>query len=111
VNKEKSAGQGALNTANEHGNHTARLSPKERMVVGWLLEGPLHRWDAYRRGDSCLNTTVAQIEAKGIRVARRSITLDTRFLRPVRCNLYWIAADQRNAALSALEARHERVNP
>lgn len=63
-------------------------------ILAYLLAGrSLNRFEAYRElRDSCLNTTVSQIEHRGVKVSRKEETVPGAF-GPVRCCRYWLAPE------------------
>lgn len=64
---------------------------KWRRILQALVDGrTLNRFDAYRElRDSCLNTTVSQIERRGVRILRKEETVPGHF-GPVHVRRYWI---------------------
>ena len=76
---------------------------KRQRVLGWFADGKtLNRFDAYRElRDSCLNTTVSQIERRGVRVLRREETVPGAF-GPVHCCRYWLSPESRDVARALL---------
>ena len=97
----RTAGQGLLGTTGQkQGSATPR---KWQRVLGWFADGKtLNRFDAYRElRDSCLNTTVSQIERRGVRVLRREETVPGAF-GPVHCCRYWLSPDARDVARALL---------
>lgn len=66
---------------------------KWRRILEVLVRGErLNRFQAARLGDSCLNSTICDIENHGVPVKRRAIKLPGYNGLPVRCNEYWIAS-------------------
>lgn len=62
----------------------------------------LNRFDAYRElRDSCLNTTVSQLESRGVKILRRDETLAGHY-GPVTVCRYWLAPESRARALELL---------
>ena len=72
-------------------------------VLRALIDGKtLNRFDAYRElRDSCLNTTVSQIEGRGVTILRRDETVPGHF-GPVHCCRYWIAPESLQRARELL---------
>jgi len=84
------------------GNAQPSATPRKwQRVLAWFADGgTLNRFEAYRvLRDSCLNTTVSQIESRGVRIERREETVPGAF-GPVHCCRYWIAPE-------ALQRAHE----
>ena len=65
---------------------------KWQRVLAYLLAGhTLNRFDAARQlRDWCLNTTVSQLEGRGLRIDRKDETVPGAF-GPVHCCRYWLA--------------------
>ena len=87
-----------------------------RVLQAFLDGRTFNRFDAYRElRDSCLNTTVSQIEARGVVMLRSEETVPGAF-GPVRCMRYRLAPEslQRARELLGLPAqpaeRHGRQN-
>lgn len=76
---------------------------KWERVLRALLEGrTLNRFDAYRElRDSCLNTTVSQIEARGVKILRQEEVIPGAF-GPIHCCRYRIAPEALQAARKLL---------
>lgn len=93
--------------------HTGRAEPsatppamqprKWARVLRAFADGKtLNRFDAYRElRDSCLNTTVSQIERRGVRISRREETVPGAF-GPVHCCRYWLAPESLQRARQLL---------
>lgn len=85
-------------TATSCAEHSATSTPRQprkwKRVLRAFVEGrTFNRFDAYRElRDSCLNTTVSQIEARGVQILRRDETVPGAF-GPVHCCRYWIAPE------------------
>lgn len=92
------ADTGSGKTTTGHTDGSATLPPtqprKWARVLRAFVEGrTFNRFDAYRElRDSCLNTTVSQIEARGVKILRREETVPGAF-GPVHCCRYWIAPE------------------
>ena len=73
---------------------TAQPPRKWARVLRAFADGKtLNRFDAYRElRDSCLNTTVSQIERRDVRISRREETVPGAF-GPVHCCRYWLASE------------------
>lgn len=66
-----------------------------RVVAAFLDRGlrGLNRFEAWRElRDSCLNTTVSQIERRGVKILRREETVRGAF-GPVHCCRYWLSPE------------------
>lgn len=75
-----------FNTAN-----TIKPGTKEHALCEALKHRSLNRFEAAKDfGDWCLNSTVATLSAKGVRIARRWETIPGRTGKPVRVLRYWI---------------------
>ena len=63
-------------------------------ILRAFLEGRrLNRFDAYRElRDSCLNTTVSQLERRGLMIQRKDETVAGTY-GPVHCCRYWMAPE------------------
>ena len=94
--------------------HTGRAEPsatsaasqpprKWARVLRHFVDGKtLNRFDAYRElRDSCLNTTVSQIERRGVTILRHEETVPGAF-GPVHCCRYWIAPESLQQACELL---------
>lgn len=78
---------------------------KWRMILSYLADGnSLNRFQAEPLGCHCLHTTVASLQARGITIARESITLEGRF-GEIHCKRYWIEPDERERARKLLGLR------
>jgi hypothetical protein len=73
----------------------------KRILTFLARGGRLTRFDAEKLGDHALNTTVANLERKGICVSREPWLLMGRF-GEVRCKRYWLEPDERQRALRLL---------
>lgn len=99
-------------TTGNAGKPTATPAPAQPRPRKWarvlraFADGKTYnRFDAYRElRDSCLNTTVSQIERRGVRILRREETVPGAF-GPVHCCRYWLAPESRARALELLGAR------
>jgi hypothetical protein len=83
-------------------NHSATPRKWQR-VLRWFFDGgTLNRFDAYRElRDSCLNTTVSQIELRGVKILRKDETVPGAF-GPVHCCRYWISPESLQRARDLL---------
>jgi hypothetical protein len=71
---------------------------KWRRILRFLARGGrLTRFDAEKLGDHALNSTVSNLQAMGIEIAREPLILEGRFGR-IHCKRYWLSADQRDRA-------------
>jgi hypothetical protein len=73
-----------------------------RILRHFVDGGRLTRFDAERLGDHALNSTVCNLEAMGITIAREPTTLQGRF-GTIHCKVYFLAPEQRSAAQKLLE--------
>ena len=90
-----------------NGSATARPTQAPRKwarVLRAFVEGQSHnRFSAYRElRDSCLNTTVSQIEGRGVTINRKDETVPGAF-GPVRCCRYMLAPESRERANQLLQ--------
>jgi hypothetical protein len=98
---------GSREDTQDVGKLTATPAPaqprKWRRVLRALVDGrTLNRFDAYRElRDSCLNTTISQLERRGVRISRRDETVPGAF-GPVRCCRYRLSPESRIRALELL---------
>lgn len=88
---------------------TARATQPPRKwarILRAFLEGRrLNRFDAYRElRDSCLNTTVSQLERRGLMIQRKDETVPGAY-GPVHCCRYWLAPESIERARELLQAR------
>jgi hypothetical protein len=75
---------------------------KWRRILRLLAGGvALTRFDAEHYGDHALNSTVAVIGSRGVRISRKPITLAGRF-GTIHCKRYWIEAADRDLAMAIL---------
>ena len=71
---------------------------KWRRILAALADGRrLTRFDAEHLGDHSLNSTIAGLEARGVRIAREAIVLEGRF-GIVHCKRYWLPDESREQA-------------
>lgn len=94
-------------TGRADGSATAR-NPQPRKwqrVLQAFVDGrTFNRFDAYRElRDSCLNTTVSQIERRGIRILRREEVVPGHF-GSVHCCRYWLAPEALQRARELLRS-------
>ena len=93
-----SAGRGQRHTGGAE--HSATPRKWQRVLAAFVEGRTFNRFDAYRElRDSCLNTTISQIEQRGVTILRREETVPGHF-GPVYVKRYWIAPD-------ALQRAHE----
>lgn len=79
----------------------ARELKWQRILKFLAHGGRLTRFDAEKLGCHTLNTTVANLEHKGICVSREPWLLQGRF-GEIRCKRYWLEPDERQRALELL---------
>lgn len=102
-NKENAAIETNFNDAQFNG---AQL--KWQTTLRHLLRGPRHRFDAERWSDHTLHSTVASLQQDyGVQIDRAWCEVPTRFGKPCRVKLYWVAELSRNHAMR-LVARRKR---
>lgn len=75
----------------------------KRILRYFARGGRLTRFDAEKLGDHALNTTVSNLQARGVNISREPIVLEGRF-GSIRCKKYWIEPDDRAKALALLES-------
>lgn len=98
---------GSREDTRDVGKPTATPAPaqprKWRRILCALVDGrTLNRFDAYRElRDSCLNTTVSQLERRGIRILRKPETVPGAF-GPVHCSRYRLDPASAERALELL---------
>ena len=84
-------------TANEARRH--RTPSKREVILGALANGTLNRFEAERRGDHCLNSTVAELRQSGICILDEWEEVPSRGARGVtRVKRYWCDPGQKNMA-------------
>lgn len=66
---------------------------KMAMMENILRERSLNTFEAQKLGDSCLNTTVSMLRAKGINIADVWETVPNRFGKNSRVKRYWIVEE------------------
>ena len=75
---------------------------KWRRILRLLATGArLTRFDAEHSGDHALNSTVAALEVRGVRIAREPIVIEGRY-GTIHCKRYWLEAEQRERAWAIL---------
>jgi hypothetical protein len=91
-------GRGQQQESPEHSATTppAQVRKKwQRVLNGFLERGSqgFNRFEAYREmRDSCLNSSISELEIKGVVFQRREEVLPGHY-GPVRCNRYWLSPD------------------
>lgn len=66
-------------------------SKLKKMFLLFAQGKRLHRFEAERHGDHCLNSTIPALQRDyGLYFERKTITVQTRFDRPARVSLYWL---------------------
>lgn len=74
----------------------------QRVLRAFLSGRSLNRWEAARDlRDWCLHSTVADLEARGVRIARKSEVVPGQF-GAVHCKRYWLEAESHQRALELL---------
>lgn len=86
-------------------HHSTKLPSKKRRVLMALIDGrSFNRFEAERQlNDHVLNTTVSELQAYGVTIARQYETVPGYRGIPTRCCRYWIARDQLKRAHSVLK--------
>lgn len=81
-----------------------RPTRKWQRVLRALLDGrTLNRFDAERTvRDHCLHSTVAELEAKGVRIERRDESVSGYMGERTHVKRYWIAPESRGRAAELL---------
>lgn len=102
----RSAGQAIEHERDpQHGSATPRAAQPRKWarITRALLDGrTLNRFDANREHrDSCLNTTISQLERRGLTILRKNETVPGAF-GPVHVCRYWLAPESRARALELL---------
>lgn len=94
------AGTGVSNT--KPAQRSATLLKWQR-VLGALVDGrTLNRFEAARElRDWCLNTTISQLEDRGLKILRKEESVPGAF-GPVRCCRYWLADESVELARTLL---------
>lgn len=93
---------------------TIRPATKIHNIASHLYAGErLTMFDAERLGDHVLRTTVATLERRGARIARRMVIRPTRFAADVHVCEYWIEQEDRPALarLLGLDLHINHVEP
>lgn len=89
--------------------HTRRIrrSTKIGRILGELAKGrSLNRFEAYRElHDSVLNSTIAEIQARGIFVSRMEEIVPGFHGSRVRCCRYWLEFSERRKAMMLLDGK------
>jgi len=101
---ETDRGHGTADRAADHSATPRMAQPRKwQRVLRWFVDGgTLNRFQAYRElRDSCLNTTVSQLEQRGVRILRHEETVPGAF-GPVHCCRYVIAPEARQRARALL---------
>jgi hypothetical protein len=97
----------AANAGTDLGNvsniSATKDSTKAERILRLLVGGArVTRFDVERDGDHYLNSTVAALGRRGVRISREPVTLQGRF-GTVYCKQYWIEPKDRHEALRVLE--------
>jgi hypothetical protein len=110
--KTKAAPPGKENAASE-----IELQPHDTKPVKWqtslknTLRGPRHRFHAERWGDHALHSTISSITREhGILFERAWCEVPTRFGKPCRVKLYWVAELSRDHAMRLVARRKREKN-
>ena len=84
--------------------HCNKPWPKWKRVLHALLDGrSLTRFEAERTvRDHCLNSTISELEGKGVRIDRREETVPGFAGMPTRCKRYWLSEEGRHRAAELL---------
>ncbi len=89
--------------------HSTPSPRKWERILRVLCNRSLTRFEAIADyHDTCLNSTVATIQRKGVRVDRHVEAIPGYQGASVRCCRYWIAKDQREAAERLLSTQNKR---
>lgn len=87
-----------------HASTAPAKTTKARTIAEALISGSLNRFEAERIGDHCLNTTVAELRAKGFPCVAVWEEVPTRFARTVRVKRWWVPTSERTKARRILQA-------
>lgn len=83
-------------------HHSATPRKWQRVLAAFVDGRSLNRFDAYRElRDSCLNTTVSQLERRGVRINRHEETVPGAF-GAVHCCRYRLASESLERARELL---------
>ena len=103
--KNGPATDGAVDTGmgtSKQGNISATPRKWQRVLQAFIDGGSYNRFEAVRElGDWCLNSTVSELEQRGISISRRDEVVPGAF-GEVRCCRYWLAANSIEAAKALL---------
>lgn len=72
------------------------------MLAAFIEGRRLSRFDAEKLGDHCLPSTVAALQASGVRIDRERVTIDGQHGR-FWCCVYWLGESERATALRILD--------
>lgn len=81
---------------------TTKRPTKCNRVMRALMERSYNCFEAQKIGDSCLHTTVSEIQAKGVFVARKTERFKGRY-GVIHCKRYWIPKSELKRARKLLE--------
>lgn len=100
------SGAGAGTTDKRETSATAPANqPKYLRVTGGFVDRGARGWNHFEAArelrDWCLNTTVSQLEKRGLKILRRDETVPGHF-GPVRCSRYWLAPESFDRARELL---------
>ncbi len=88
---------------NRRGEHSTTPRKWQRVLRALVDGATLNRFEAARElRDWCLNTTISQLEGRGVRILRRDETVPGTF-GPVHCCRYHLAPESRERAAELLE--------
>ncbi len=85
--------------------HSTPRPPRkwQRILAAFVRGESLNRFEAARHyHDTCLHSTVSGIQDRGVRIERKDETVPGYLQIPTHVCRYWIAPDQRKAALILL---------
>ena len=83
--------------------NSSKKQKKLHRIISALMEQPYNCFEAHKIGDSCLHTTVATIQSKGIRVDRKPERIEGRY-GVIYCKRYWIPRSEFKRAKRLLDA-------
>ena len=80
-----------------NGIESSAAPTKEEEVLRALYVGSLNRFEAERIGDHCLNSTIAQLRGKGVKLADEWENVPSRGSRGfTRVKRYWVKSEPGN---------------
>jgi hypothetical protein len=107
LRNDKATGQGGnAGTANTSKIQSNTIKPPrkwQRVLAAFVRGESLNRFEAAKQyHDTCLHSTVSGIQDRGVKIERKDETVPGYMRIPTHVCRYWIAPDQRKAALNLL---------